>query len=578
MADYPAARVDFLDDQLQTGLGRLVDAGYQGGVEPYDHVVGDYESTEALDWTAPLGASFSRNAAPAPRVSQNFGSALLPTGPETDWFDHVFVIPGSISAGIVLASKVFTLTVYNSYKDQNRTLNSLVNGPGAGVVITGVPSLPDTIEAQSGFDVTVTVTVDGTPVITGDIDFGFDTVTISVPVTGQRTILFPHVPEAPVDEVLIFATDVRVNRNGKEQRAALREVPRSRLEYTFRVDGAERRVMENKLLDSQSRTFGLPMWQEASILQADAAINDTTITVDSTDFSHMKVGGLAMVFDEFDNFEALQVDSFTSTTITFQTGLTKPFIAGTQILPVRLGIILSGTLRGQRYIQNVQDHRIVFVTTDNDVDFSDTSAFSSYDGKVLFDDDNFVVDGVNIREGMEKSVTVVDSISGGVRIFSEYDFSRRTHPKGFFSSTRQRAWEIRQVLYALRGRHVSFYIPTFFQDLVPTLGISSGGNTLTFENVGYNAFVDGQRPRDVVRLTLDDGTKIVREIASSNEIDEDSEQITISTTWGSDASASEIVKIDFVERSRFSSDEIRMRHLNSLGQMEVQAPVITILE
>ena len=576
MANYDAGTFTFMQDQALGGVGRHTLAGYQGGTAQWQDVEGR-KVIAALEGTF-NGAAWA-SGTPTARTARNFSAGVLPTGPETDWFGHVFVIPLLINAGIVLADKVFTITIYNSYKNQTRTLSTVTNGPGAGTLITGVPTLPTVVQEQDGFDVTVTITPDGSPVISGDISFAFDTVTIPVPVTGQRTILLAHEPLAPMEEVLIWATDVRRGRNGAEQRASLRENPRSRYELTYRVEGKERRVLETNLIDSQARTFGLPLSQEATLLTQPASAGDTVLNVDSTDYSHFKAGGLALVFQDFDNFEAFNIDSLTSTTITAQTELDNSFGVSARVMPVRLAVVQGGNVRGSRFVLNAQDVRLVMLTVDNDQDFSDTSAFSSFNSKVLFDEPNMIRGGSRLREGYERKVLLIDNVAGEILNFSEWDLSRRTHAKTWFSRTRQRAWEIRQVLYALRGRSVSFYIPTFSDDLIPVgSGVSSGSSTINVENVGYTKFINARQPRDVVRLTTTSGTIVVKQVNSANEIDADEEQLVIDGTWGVNATVSEIERVEFVEKVRLNSDEVRLRHLDALGQMEATAPVIAVLE
>lgn len=575
MADYPSQRVDFLDDQLSGGVGRLTIDGYFGGTAQWQQEEGR-KIIEALAWDSPVAGEYAVNANKAAPPRRDFGSRLVPTGPEEDWFDHVFVLPSSINAGIILAPVEFTVVVYNSYKSQQRTLDTFVNNAGAGVSLTDLPGLPITLEEQDGRTFTLQVLAEGPAFINDTLDFGFDTRTLSVLLTGQRTIVFPHEPEKPLTETLVFATDILRNRDGTEQRMALRHVPRSQWEMDFLVQGKERRRLETNLIDSQARIFGVPAWYEPSILQSAVAVDDTTVTVDSTDYSSLKAGGLAITFRDFDNFEVLTIDSLTSTTITFQSAYTKPFVAGTRILPVRLGLLRARSHRGQRPPINFQGLKLVFTSTDNEDDLSDTSAWNTYNSKVLLDGPN-LIDG-SLSEAYNRSIFVFDNQSGKFEVFSEWPISRRGSAKTFFTNTRQGLWEVRQLLHALRGRQVSFYLPTFAEDLIPTAGIGSGGTTLTVENVGYTTFIDATQPRNVVRVTKTDGTTVVREVTSASEIDDDEEQLTVDSPWGIDASVSEIERIDFVEKVRWDSDEITITHLDALGQARINGAVIAVLD
>lgn len=575
MADYPAQQSQFLDDQLESGVGRLSITGYQGGTAQWNAPTPE-KTIEAIAWDSPAAGVWARNLAPAPVTPRNFASRELPTGPETDWFDHVYVLPRSISAGIVLATKVFTITIYSSYKTEQRSLDDYINNAGDGLTIPDLPTLPETIETQSGFDVTLNVLPEGPPTISGTLDFEFDTLTVELPITGQRTIIFAHEPESPLVETLIWQSDVRRGSDGKEQRAALRHTPRAEWNLTYQTEGDERRTLENKLIDSQARIFGIPHWPYPAILQSPIAVDDTVITVDSTAYSSFIDDGLAIVFRTYADNEALQISSFTGTTITFATPFTQTFTAGARVLPLRLGLLRATSQRGRRWPLNLQEHQLVFTSVDNDADLSDTSAFPSYNSKVFLTDPNMIRD--TLAESQDRQLFVLDSGTGIFNVYSEWPISRRTHAKTFFTGTRQALWETRQLLHALRGRVVSFYIPTFYPDVIAVQNIGSGNNTVNVQNFGYTTFIQSRQPRNVIRLVKTDGTTVTRTIVSSTEIDDTEEQFTLDTTWGVDATLAEIDRIEFVEKVRFDSDRIAIKHLDAIGQAEIRASLIDVLD
>lgn len=574
MADYPSTRVDFLDDQLATGVGRHVLPGHQGGAAQWQSVVGSHD-LEALSWSAPAVGAWEANANKSARPTRDFGAVPAPTGPEIDWFEHVFVLPGRISAGVVLDLKTFTITIYSSYKSASRSLDSFTNGAGPGIILPDLPTLPETIFSQAGFDVTLEVQPVGPAFINGTLDFEFDVLTVEIPITGQRTIVFPFEPEE-LSETLQFATDVIPLRGGNEQRHALRHVPRSRFDVLLAVEGDERRQMEMILFDGQSRVFGLPAWHEPAVLSSAVTVDDVTVSVDSTAYASFAVGGLALIWASYDYVEALEIQSLGPTSLTFTSSFTKTFSAGARVLPVRLAFLKAGSVSGKKHPLNLQESRFVFTTSDNDVDLSDVSAWNSFNGKVLLDDPN-MIKGTLAEETM-KSLTVIDNASGTFEVFSEWDVSRRVHTKRFYVRTRQRLWEVRQLLHALRGRATSFYIPTFYPDLEPVAPVGSGQSTLDVANVGYAKFAQSRQPRDVIRLVKKDGTSAVRAVASAAEIDEDTEQITISGTWGIDALLADVDHVDFVEKVRLNSDDVTILYRNALGEAEIVAPVKSVLD
>lgn len=563
MANFAARSLEMVD------ADRHVEPGYFGGVAPYASEAGAH----AMGQMVP--AAWARNANRAARAGRNFGSILLPSGPERDWFEHIFVVPTAIEAGFILGVETYTLSIYNAYRTA-RSLDAFVNGAGAGITFPDLPTLPESIPAQSGFDVTVVISEVGPAVIDGDLTFEFDTVTIDIPVTGQRTIVLAHEPETPLEETLVWFTDVLEGRGGTEQRVSLRHTPRSRWALTFAVHGDERRRLEMEIFDGEARVFGVPIWYEPSHLAVTAEVDDLTVSIDSTEFSSFVAGGLALLFRAHDYFEILTVESVTDTTITFTSPLTKEFSIGERVLPVRLGLITSGQAPGRRGPLDWRELSLVLTSIDNEQDLADVSTWPTFDGKVLVDDPNIIEDF--LPESLNRRVTVFDSGSGKFEMFSEWIASRRVSGKTWLTQTREDLWRIRQLLHALRGQQVSFYLPTFYADMAPAGGVTSGGTTLTIENIGYARFSGVRQPRNVVRLGFSDGSQVVREIVSANEIDDDTEQITVASAWGVDWPQADIIRIDFVEKVRLAADEAKIRHLDALGQAMIRIPVISVSE
>ena len=570
MAEFPAFTAVHLQDQITARH----DLGYPNPPPVWTDVSGEIV-IEALKAEAQPFGAHERAAAYSTHTTAVY-AAFLGCMPQDDFFGQIIMTPRTIAAGFVASLKVFILTIYNSFKSATRSLDSFVNNAGAGVVITDLPGLPENIPPQSGLTLTLHVQPLGPPVINGTLDFTFDIETVIIPVTGIRTVLFPFEPEAPMVERLVWLTDIHEKRDGTEQRMALRDNPRQVFEMSYLLDGKERQKFQATVFDAQIRAVGVPMWHEPATLQAPGApISATTITVDSTAYADYRVDGLAIVWRDFDNFESLEIASFTATTITFKTPFVAAFTAGARVMPLRVCFMRRGAIRGHKFPLTVEARRVTFETKDNAVDLSDVTAFPTFNSKVLLDEENFIRG--TLQETIERrQKTELDYGPGTFELFSEVDVSQRSHPKTFHSNSRQRLWEVRQLLHALRGRQISFYIPTFFNDLSAVSGILSGGNTVDVTNVGYTVFINAQPPWNVVRLTENDGTEVVRTVTTTTEISPTVERLQISGTWGVDMAEEDITRIDFVEKARFSTDEITLTHRNARGNAEIKAAVLAL--
>lgn len=535
-------------------------------------------------WTAPnvfdyLGEDIkagpeTKGVASAPR-NLNFSGEICAVETASDFFGRIIVLPRSINTGIVVGTLNFTIDVYSSFQNQVRTFEAFNSTAGAGISITDLPSFPTLMPAQSGFTLTLEVLPEGPATINGLLNFDFDLSDASISIIGSRAVVFPVQPDEPVREILQSRTDVLRKANGTEQRRQLRLSPRQIFELQFGVVDNERRVLDTAIMGAQQRAVGLPIWHESVHSTAAVSISDTVINVSTTSFADYRVGGLAFTYDASDNFEVLEVLTIGATSLTFKSAFTKAFASGTLVMPLRTAF-MAATTSGVKFPLNRQDTRLRFTVVDNDVDLSSTAAFSTFNSKVFLDEANMIRG--TLDETMSRDIIVIDSGVGALDQFSTEAISRRGHLKMFFSRTRQRLWEVRQLVHALAGRQTSFYIPTFFPDLEPTVNIVSGSDKLRIKNIGYTTLLASATPRDAVQLVKTDGTKSARLVLSSVELSPTEEELTLSATWGINATLAEIERVEYLEKVRFDSDEVTFDHVSSLGEATISVPLVTVSE
>ena len=606
MASFPSVRQRTISDQnITTGGDPLLVPNWQ--VFALDGVGTGIVITPAdgfdpavlatiqvpINLAAPFRVVPPSEKAQGQRVSH--GSNLTRTLAE-DWFEDVYVFSTdgataasrTIDAGLVLTAVDFEISIYSSDRFVAHDWDAFTNNVDSGVSITDLPTLPFTMLPQTGTQVNLNVTPTGPSQIVGTLDFQFDfpvdPTILSLEVTGDRIVMFLFPPERPMTERLQFLTDVMGHVDGTEQRIAMRKNPRQSLEMVILLeDGPERQRFDFVMFDRQALAFGLPMWHEPMALTTAAAIDDTTINVDTTDFTDLRIGGQAVILDNDGfTFDALVIASFTSTSITFDSGITHAYVTGSRVYPLRTAIAQQ-TMAGSRKPRNLQEMRVTMRVQDNDSDLADTSAFNTFDGdspdppKVFLDDEN-LMSGDSIPASSERRLFGVDNDTGLFDHKSIWAVSKRLSHKGFFMGTRQRLFEVRQLLHALRGRQVSFYLPTFYRDITPVATLANGAVIGVIENVGYDRFVRERRPNIFIQVVLNDGTIFTREIVGSDPIDENTEQITIDVGWPQTIEPSDIERISFIEKVRMGSDDLAIIHQRAGGEARVIFPVITVLD
>lgn len=497
-----------------------------------------------------------------------------------EWFENFHVIPRFFAFGNVLSEQTSPLEVFSGYRDTVQTWSAFINNAGAGTTLSGIPALPATLDPLSGYEMTLVISTNGNPSVDDDLAFvfNFGGDTINVPITLNRIVLFPVRPEIPYTEQLEFLTDILPHDDGTEQRIAVRKNPRQFFNWTIRMDDGlfEKQRMDTLLFDWQSRTWGVPMWHEATELTVSAPFGALTLNVGSTDDADYRIGGLVMVYTSAGSFDVQTIASFTSTTITMENALVNTFDIGATVAPLRTGNMRS-TVQASRFISADQELQVSFRILDNDANLADTTGFSTYNGKVMLDSCN-VMRGGSLSESFIREITVIDNQTGVTVQDSKWANGKRGYPLTLRANNRAEVFALRKLLHAFRGRQISFYVPTFGRDLVPTETLLSGGQDIVMENIGYTQFIRNRQARNHIWVRLKDGTILTREITGSTEQTTTQETLALNTTWGQDITPEEIDRISYLEEVRYNADRISITYARGERQVYVEGPVITTLE
>ncbi len=499
------------------------------------------------------------------------------------WWDLFHVLPREVVLGNVLSNQQIGFEVYSAFRRDDHTWNSFVNNAGVGVEMTNLPTLPFTFKPQSsgGLNLILLVSTSGDPKVEDTLDFIFDVSTISVLVSLERVVLLPLPPELPYDETLQFLTDVLVHKDATEQRIALRKNPRQLFTWNLILeDGVERAKIHNFLYDWQSRIFGVPQWHELTTLTAAASITDTVVTVQSTAFADYRTdvtkGDLVLVYTDENTFDVLPLLSLTATTLTFESGVLNNHAIGAIVCPLRTGV-LTDRISGSRFPSADAKLKLNFRILDNDANLADTTAFSTYNSKVLIDDLNGVRG--SMKEAFEQEIVVTDGETGVTVQSSPWSHNRRVSRKSFLAAGKQGLWEVRQLLHALRGQQISYYIPSFSNDFIPTATLSSGSTLLNVSNVGYTKSVQSRPGRNIIRVTFNNGDPaLIRVVTGSSVISATEEQLTLDDTWPNTVTVSEVDRVEYIEKARFDTDTFKIRHEVGSRLAYVSADVVAVVE
>lgn len=473
-----------------------------------------------------------------------------------DYYNRVHILPRTLELGNLISSQVATVQVWNAWLFP-LTLAS-IDGAQDGISLIGPDTPPFEFGALQELSWDVTVSSDGPSDIDVALVWNFSEVDdASLLITGTRIVAWTFAPDwsSGVRERLAWATDVMSSDERDEQRRALRLSPRRSFSSRLVVDGRERSLFEMMLRGWGGRVWALPIYSDIQLLQSPVTLGATSITC-STTGRDFRAGGLAMLRgDSAFRSEVVQIDTVSSGSITLLRPTQGAWPAGTRLYPVR-----TARLAEQPRVRRHTDQAAGVDTTFDLVEPSDWPAATlpTYRGSPVLE--AAPDESRELSTSFERALYVLDNVCG-------IPFSLDSANEAF--GVREHRWVLdginersafRSLLYALRGRQVSIWVPTFADDIRLLETIGSSSLVATIENIGYARFGLGQRGVLDIRIELHDGMVLYRRITNAAAIDEDEEQITIDSALGQAVAPADVRRICFMELMRGQSDEVEIQH------------------
>jgi hypothetical protein len=504
-----------------------------------------------------------------------------------DWFGRIHILPrDGIDYGNIVSAVEETFEIYNA-DSVPRTLANIVNNASPGVILPDF-SAPIVVAAHRSIlrnFQTLTLTrataeQDGLPVFDTTIDFDFTGINdVSLAVSGQRIVFIPFEYEQPFVERLDFLTDVLESIDGREYRISLRDDPRQSFNVRYRLDETQRQRMQILLFDVQSRPFAVPMWHDQIRLTAAASAGATTLSVRGADDIGLRPGYLAAIVQDDNTFDVVTVSSFTDTQLNLQSALINSYSSGARVCPVITAYIDRST-SGSRWPVNLEQFQLTWRSINNSTGALQgdlTPGFwSTYNSRVLLDDCN-VVPGDNSTTTFPIRLYKLDNQAGLFRQASAWDRSKRGHQKGFVARSRAEIIQLRKLLLGLRGPQKAFYIPTFIDDITVKDNVDSADDTVDIERIDYTRHGRSREQKNLLRVTLTNGTTLIRTITDTEIVDNDTERLTLDVAWGQNITVAQFQRVEFFELVRFATDSFELTY-DRPGELSLFAPVQTVFD
>lgn len=508
-----------------------------------------------------LGAEMSSRPASAAAQFGYTAAPYLQAGDQQpmfggDFYDRFHVSALAFDLGNLVGDQVRTVTVWNAYR-RARMLDALIEVNADGITVSGQPAPPLQFAPQQERTYTLTVSVDGPPVIEATITFDFDEgQSLTVSLTGQRVTPWAWAPnwEPGMLERLEWRTDVLQSYRGEEQARSLRLSPRQIVEFSVLVDGKERRHMEAAVWNWGARVWAVPLWWDGLELAAPLASGATSIPLDAS-LRDFRAGTLALLLGATAReYEVVEIDEIGAGSIALVRPTARAWPTGSRLYPARTAR-LDGSATLGRFTGRASETRIRFEMVES-AEWTAAHPAAAHRGYPVWEDrPNWTEDPEMV---IERKLEVFDPQVGPIAVDDEAQMPLTAQRMQWLFDGRAEIDRFRKRMFALRGKQGRVWVPTWTEDFVPVGAIGAAALALDVEWCGYTLYQQGAVNRSDIRIELTTGEVFYRRITGSSEIDQETERLQLDSALGITVQPDDILLVSFLSLCRLESDAVEL--------------------
>lgn len=383
-----------------------------------------------------------------------------------------------------------------------------------------------------------------------------------------QDFLWPVTPDwsSGIRERLSWSTAIHIApKTAFSQHVAEWVGPQRSLQFET-LDGRQTRRVVDALLQAQGpRSILVPIWPDEQLLRDPHAPGQNAIGCRTMGFDFYPEGR-ALLWRGLHNWELVTIESIGPDGLTLSDPLSKPWPPGTHLYPVRRGRLDQGA---QIHTITDETHRTGVRARLEPSEWPAIMPSTTYLGHPVLEQAPDDGENRSLRYGR-----LTEKARGADGADVEFDLAgvamrEQSHVWELWGRAQQS--EFRSLIYALRGRQVPLWVPTWSSDLQPVAPIADNSTLLAVEWSGYTA-LGGVRPnRRDIRIELQDGTVFLRRLVGSAE-DGNSEVVQLDAPLGQAVTPNRVRRISWMGLATLASDEIEWHHVTGAdGRARVSA-------
>lgn len=380
-----------------------------------------------------------------------------------------------------------------------------------------------------------------------------------------RWTILPNWRET-VSERLTWLSGVLTSPTGAEQRFGVRRTPRRSWEASFLGQDRDRAWMHNAISAAGAARWYVPVFTDTSRTAAEIPSGATTIPV-ATSGREFAVGGFVMLLRDALTAQVHQIASVGAASLTLTAPTDRIWPSNTVIAPAVVARMTEQPTVS-RQTDRVSSARVRF-----EVDGPSPSAVADlgalYDGYPVLAVEPNIAEDVNVAYSRLLAEFSTEMSRRVIVDVSNRSFTTQQHR--WLRRGREENDALRAYFYALQGRRVATWLPTFAADFDLVADASAASTTLTVGLCGFARFGGAAFGRDRILIERRDGTRITRRITGVSE-SSTNEVLTLDSALGIACAVADVKRISFMQLARLDQDSIEFVHYtDKMGAMSVNA-------
>jgi len=364
-----------------------------------------------------------------------------------------------------------------------------------------------------------------------------------------------------------WQTGISSALDGNEVRSGLFTWPRRTLAYSILSKGfTESSYIRRKMHKNLHNVWGVPFWQDKTLLTSQASSGQKILSVKSTADRNFEVGGSCVLLSSEDLglYDAGVIGVLEPSQITLEENLAHTWPSYAEVYPVLKARIKTGQTL------NVITSRMVETGIEAVEEYDDgivrniggADSFPDYKGFCVFDR------MPNLKNGSQKFFHPYDSLFflGKSYSMSHYTETALGLQANHLAPDKSEIQSILDFFDYQMARLGSFWIPTWQEDLRITQAFGAGATTLEIESVEFFDYWLGTKTGMHAVFMWPSGDPVCREIVASSSSTADPATITLDEPIGRVCSSQELPSLlaSFLLFCRFDHDEIEMKYVTDM--------------